>query len=185
MREEDTMDVDFEKSCPYLASRWNREARGDTASEDNACYLWEESGVPPDVVEYGGGLSRWHGEPYVPVSVEMQYSICLREHYGGCRWLREQRWHAREARLVCPMLGAADDRSHKYFYPTVKNFCHGDAGNSNGPRRRLRRLLDILRGKTARAEGGRLPPETQRRVCLTEGFGECNLYQATRTRKGR
>jgi len=173
------MEVGFEKSCPYLASRWNRETRGTTASEDNACYLLEEGGVPPDVGEDGGGLSRWHGEPYVSVAGEMQYSICLREYYGGCRWLREQRWHARESRLICPMLGSHTDRYHKYFYPTAKNFCHAQASGPSGSRGALRWILDSLRGHPngLGARSKVVPPEVQRRICLTERFMECKTYQ--------
>lgn len=174
------VNVPRERSCPFLASRWNRELRGTTAGEDNACYLWEESGVPPDVIQFCGGLGRWHGEPFVPIPVEMQYSVCTQEHYGTCRWLREQRWHTRETGLVCPLLGSPSDRHHKYLYPTRHNVCHGGPGRLPETPPRLRRLLAQLRTRWTKLSGGGrgLPvaPETQRSLCLTQQYVDCPHY---------
>ncbi len=174
------MNVPRERSCPFLSSRWNRETRSTTAGEDNACYLWEDSGVPPDVVQYCGGLGRWHGEPFVPIPVEMQYSVCIQEHYGTCRWLKEQRWHTRETGLVCPLLGSGGDRHHKYLYPTRHNMCHGGPGKIEGRLPYRRRLGLWLRTRWVQFAGsGRGLPvavETQRRTCLTQHYLKCLRY---------
>jgi hypothetical protein len=173
--------ISRENSCPFLASRWDREQRGVNVAEENACYLWEDSGIPPDVLQYGGGVGRWRGEPYVPVPVEMQYTICTQPHYGTCRWLREHHWHTREAGLVCPLLGSKDDRHHKYLYPTHYNVCHGElnAGEEHKPiisrlvNRVFRYWLTIRRAGRVTA----LSLESQRGVCLTQGYNDCPRYQ--------
>jgi len=174
------VNVPRDRSCPFLASRWSREKRGTNANEDNACYLWEESGVPPDVVQYCGGLGRWHGEPYVPIPVEMQYSICTQEHYGACLWLREQRWHTRETSLVCPLLGSRADRHHKYLYPTRYNVCHGGPEHPEREPSPWQRLVAVLRGGWSEIAGsGRGLPvglEVQRAICLTQRYTDCPRY---------
>lgn len=175
------MNVPREKSCPFLASRWNREERSSATDEGNACYLWEESGVPPDVVQYCGGLGRWHGEPYVPIPVEMQYAICTQEHYGSCRWIREQRWHTRESGLVCPLLGAPVDRHHKYLYPTLHNVCHGEpeVGNASLPlwRRLGARFRHRWNAVTGSGRWTRVDITAQQEVCLTQRYVQCPRYR--------
>jgi hypothetical protein len=177
------MNIPRERSCPFLASRWDRESRGTTAEEENACYLWEESGVPPDVLQYGG-VGRWQGEPYVPIPVEMQYSICTQPHYGTCRWLREQQWHTRETKLVCPLLGSKADRHHKYFYPTNHNVCHGDVTVDSKPAAWPAKLVArVQRCWAAVTRAGRGSPvvlESQRSMCLTERFSSCPRYRESR-----
>lgn len=179
------MKIALEASCPWLAARWDREVRGSCPSEDNACYLWDEVGVPPDVVQYCAGTLPWHGERFVPVPVETQWSICLTEHYGACRWLRERQWYRRELALVCPLLGAQHDRQHKHLYPSTLNHCHAPSAMVEGERRgRLVSLVGLI-GKVRvsphwiRSKRKSVPPDKQRELCLTERFVNCELYQTS------
>ncbi|MBI2953998.1 MAG: hypothetical protein HYY30_06775 [Chloroflexi bacterium] len=169
-----------ESSCPLLAMRWDREQRGTYPSDDNACYLWEECGVPPDVVQYCAGTLPWHGERFVPVPVETQWSICLTSHYGSCRWLRERRWYTRETALVCPLLGSRADRQHKYLYSCTLNVCHArglSVENEPGKHKALR-FLDIRRALTSRRVGSGAPisAERQHAICLTNRYAQCERY---------
>ncbi|MCL5265796.1 MAG: hypothetical protein M1343_11520 [Chloroflexi bacterium] len=168
-----------EASCPWLAQRWDREQRGRFPSDDNACYLWDELGVPPDVVQYCAGVLPWHGERFVPVPVETQWSICLTSHYGSCRWLRQRQWHTRETTLVCPLLGSRTDRHQKYLYPCSHNACHArqPTGLHVPTQRRILSLIGIkdrlLGSKRSTAP---IPAETQRTMCLSERYTECKIY---------
>jgi len=176
--------ITLETSCPWLAARWNREERGAHPSEDNACYLWDEVGVPPDVVEYCAGTLPWHGERFVPVPVETQWSICLTEHYGSCRWLRERQWYRRELALVCPLLGAQQDRKHKHLYPSVLNHCHARQATESDRQSRLGSVVRFIgkgkiRPRWIRPRWRPVEHGKQRDLCLTERFVNCELYQAS------
>lgn len=180
------MKISLETSCPWLAARWDREVRGVHPSEENACYLWDECGVPPDVVQYCAGTLPWHGEKFVPVPVETQWSICLTEYYGSCRWLRERQWYTREQTLVCPLLGSQHDRLHKHLYPSAMNHCHSLKGEPDalGHGSALTGLVGVLGRGKARFQRGRfagrsVPAEKQSRLCLTGRFSECELYRHT------
>ncbi|MBI4318146.1 MAG: hypothetical protein HY675_06625 [Chloroflexi bacterium] len=179
------MRVSLETSCPWLAVRWNRELRGTAPSEDNSCYLWEEVGVPPDVVQYCAGLLPWHGERFVPVPVETQWAICLTPHYGGCRWLRERQWLTHEPALICPLLGSRADRQHKYLYPCALNACHG---RHAPPASRQSFVADFVRSlvlkpkqvpSRSKGTGGPVSAEKQKLLCLTRNYVECELYHET------
>ncbi len=168
-----------ESSCPWLALRWDREQRGTHPSDDNACYLWEECGVPPDVVQYCAGTLPWHGERFVPVPVESQWSICLTSHYGSCRWLRERQWYIRETVLVCPLLGSHVDRQHKYLYPCALNVCHARRPDEEiSGQRKAVGILNIGRAIARRKKLGQrpVPAERQKAICLTKRYAECEFY---------
>jgi hypothetical protein len=174
-----------EATCPLLARRWDRDQRGAHPSEDNVCYLWEDQGAPPDVVQYCAGTLPWHGERFVPVPVESQWSICLTGHYGSCRWLRERQWHTRETTVVCPLLGSEADRQQKYLYPSTLNICHAhkDHFEVQGTGRKLLSLLNVdhifwraLRLKR-RGKAAPVAAERQREMCLTKLWPECELYR--------
>ncbi|MCL5962435.1 MAG: hypothetical protein M1358_24505 [Chloroflexi bacterium] len=178
------MKIALEVSCPWLAARWDREVRGAHPSEENACYLWDECGVPPDVVEYCAGTLPWHGERFVPVPVETQWSVCLTEHYGSCRWLRERQWYKREQTLVCPLLGSEHDRHHKNLYPSTINYCHARKNVSEGEHESggLGSVVSkIGKGKVmlqrSRPKWKPLSADTQKNLCLTSGFVDCEFYQ--------
>ena len=160
--------------CPWLASRWNKTVRYDYPTEDNACYLWEDSGVPPDVGRYCAGTLPWRGERYVPVPVEDQFAVCLTEHYGTCRWLRERRWYRRETPLVCPLLGTAGDRRHKYLNPCAENVCHAKVAETPQPAGFSKMVHSLVRG---RRRGAPITAEKQKSVCLTEHYPECARYR--------
>lgn len=181
-----SLNSSVEVTCPWLARRWDREQRGTHPSDDNVCYLWEEMGVPPDVVQYCAGTLPWHGERFVPVQVETQWSICLTHHYGSCRWLREREWHSRETTVACPLLGAKDDRQRKYLYPSVLNICHGRkstpvVGQTN--RRRVLGLLNIRKVLARRRKGGEaaVAAEQQKEICLTKRWTACEIYLRSRS----
>ncbi len=176
------MQVSLEASCPWLALRWSRDSRGTHPTEDNACYLWEECGVPPDVVQYCAGLLPWHGERFVPVPVETQWSVCLTTHYGSCRWLRERQWYQREPALVCPLVGSRSDRQHKYLYPCALNVCHARQATAGKATRAISDVVHTLlvrRGPATRAKasGMAISAEKQKSLCLTRRHVECELYQ--------
>lgn len=180
------MKISLETRCPWLAARWDREVRAAHPSEENACYLWDECGVPPDVVEYCAGTLPWHGERFVPVPVETQWSICLTEHYGSCRWLRERQWYKREQMLVCPLLGSQSDRHHKNLYPSALNHCHAPTDITRGEQQQggLVSLVGLIgkgpeRLRRVRPRSKSVPADTQRSICLTNRFVECNLYKDT------
>lgn len=160
-------------SCPWLGSRWNKTIRFDFPTEDNACYLWDDSGVPPEVGRLCAGTLPWRGERYVPVPVEDQFAVCLTEHYGSCRWLRERQWHKRETGLVCPLLGTVEDRRQKYLYPCSKNVCHADVRNAEGTEMAggfWRKLIN------RRRHGAPVGAEKQHNTCLTEQYHQCSRY---------
>lgn len=174
-----------ESSCPWLRRRFNLEVRGQNPSDDNACALWSDVGVPPDVVQYCSGQPPWRGEPYVPLSVETQYSICLTEHYGTCRWLRQRRWHTREVAELCPYLGSAGDRQHKYLFPSEINVCHAQALTSGGiasalreAKRRIGDRSELARGPI-KGKNAAVPAEKQQNCCLSEHYVECDVYRKT------
>lgn len=174
-----------ESSCPWLRRRFNLEVRGRSPSEDNACALWSDVGVPPDVVQYCSGQPAWRGEPCVPISVETQYSVCLTEHYGTCRWLHQRRWHTREVSDICPYLGSAADRHHKYLFPCEWNVCHAEESIESGlsavlrqAKRRIGDRGELTRSK-ARGRKQAVSAEKQQSLCLTQRYQQCELYQQT------
>jgi len=174
-----------ESSCPWLRRRFNLDIRGRHPSEDNACALWADVGVPPDVVQYCSGQPPWRGEPYVPISVETQYSLCLTEHYGSCRWLNQRRWHTREVTAVCPYVGSAADRQHKYLFPSEWNVCHANEASEGGfaalvrvARRRFGSRNEPANGR-ASGKHLRISAEKQKEYCLSEHYQECELYRRT------
>jgi len=131
--------------------------------------------VPPEVGRYCAGTLPWRGERYVPVQVEDQFAVCLTEHYGTCRWLRERRWYQRETPLVCPLLGAAEDRRQKYLYPSSENVCHANIAESDEASRVPNVLLRLAK-RRGRRHGAPISEVKQKNVCLSEHYHECERY---------